>query len=191
MLSVVFTPANITNYSAVTNTVNVGVLPAPLTITANNQSKIYGAKGRPDGQLRWLCEWEHPNQPCDSAHFAHIGSSSSQLRAIPHRQRRCQSELYHLVCQSFADNNRRSWSLPQTTKRSRTPHRPLTARHAGFVNGDVFAICQPLSLTTSGKSNSPVGSYPIVASAARDSNYAITYINGVLTVTGDHPASLQ
>jgi hypothetical protein len=42
-LSVVFTPSNTVYYGNVTNTASLVVLPAPLTITASNASKTYGA----------------------------------------------------------------------------------------------------------------------------------------------------
>jgi hypothetical protein len=43
VLTVTFTPANTNNYNGATATVTMSVLAAPLTITANNASKIYGA----------------------------------------------------------------------------------------------------------------------------------------------------
>ncbi len=61
---------------------------------------------------------------------------------------------------------------------------PLTASYSGFVNGETAAnlTTQP-TLATTASSTSPVGSYPITVSGASDSNYAITYVNGTLTVT--------
>ena len=41
-LSVVFTPADLVDYNPATNTVNLTVLPAPLTVTANNASRNFG-----------------------------------------------------------------------------------------------------------------------------------------------------
>jgi hypothetical protein len=99
------------------------VTPAPLTITANNQSKVYGA------------------------------------------------------------------ALPS-----------LTASYSGFVNGDTAAsLTTPPTLMTTAMASSPVGSYPITASGAVDSNYSIAYVAGTLTVnqagtvTGigaNHPTSV-
>ena len=45
------------------------VTTAPLLITADNQTKAYGAAlPDSDGQLHWLCQWRHFGQPDDSAH---------------------------------------------------------------------------------------------------------------------------
>jgi hypothetical protein len=64
------------------------------------------------------------------------------------------------------------------------PNPPLTASYAGFVGGDSEAdLDSPVVLTTTAVLTSPVGTYPIFASGAVDVNYAITHVNGVLTVT--------
>ncbi len=64
----------------------------------------------------------------------------------------------------------------------------LTASYAGFVNGDTAAslTTQP-TLWTSATSASPVGGYEITASGAADPNYNISYVDGTMTV---NPASL-
>ncbi|HEU5087952.1 MAG TPA: MBG domain-containing protein, partial [Roseiflexaceae bacterium] len=59
----------------------------------------------------------------------------------------------------------------------------LTASYAGFVNGDTpAALDTPVQLVTSATPGSPPGAYPIVASGAIDANYAISFVNGTLTV---------
>ncbi|HEX4265007.1 MAG TPA: MBG domain-containing protein [Verrucomicrobiae bacterium] len=64
----------------------------------------------------------------------------------------------------------------------------FTASYSGFVNSDDASKLQvPVALNTSASSASPIGNYTIVASGATDTNYAITLVNGTLTVT---PASL-
>lgn len=60
----------------------------------------------------------------------------------------------------------------------------LTASYSGFQNGEtVAALATPATLTTTATSASPVGTYPIIASGATSSNYAITYVQGTLTIT--------
>src|SRR5207244_219209 len=64
----------------------------------------------------------------------------------------------------------------------------LTASYSGFVNGDTASsLTTPVSLSTTATANSPVGKYDILASAAADPNYTITFVKGSLEVT---PASL-
>jgi hypothetical protein len=59
----------------------------------------------------------------------------------------------------------------------------LTATYVGFTNGDTVAsLSTPVELTTTALSNSPPGTYPITVSGGASSNYAVTRINGTLTV---------
>ncbi|MCB1097607.1 MAG: carboxypeptidase regulatory-like domain-containing protein [Verrucomicrobiae bacterium] len=58
---------------------------------------------------------------------------------------------------------------------------PLTASYAGWVNGDT-ALSSPPSLSTSATSASAPGTYPIVVTGGSDPNYAITRVNGILTI---------
>ena len=66
----------------------------------------------------------------------------------------------------------------------------LAVSYSGFVNGDTSAslTSQPVLYTTA-TAHSPVSSspYPITASGAADSDYAISYVAGILTVL---PAAL-
>jgi hypothetical protein len=65
----------------------------------------------------------------------------------------------------------------------------LTASYSGFVNGDTpDSLDTPLSLSAS--DSNMAGTYDIVASGASAANYAITYVNGTLTVTPGAATSL-
>lgn len=64
----------------------------------------------------------------------------------------------------------------------------LSASYSGLVNGDTAAVVSGLSLSTGATATSGVGSYAIVASGASAPNYAISFVNGTLTVT---PAPLR
>jgi len=60
----------------------------------------------------------------------------------------------------------------------------LTVTYSGFVNGDSSGSLTTLpSITTTGTSSSPPGTYPITASGAADANYAISYVAGTLNIT--------
>ena len=60
----------------------------------------------------------------------------------------------------------------------------LTATYTGFVNGDSTAsLTTPVNLSTTATTNSPAGTYPIVAAGAATANYSITFVNGTLTIT--------
>ena len=58
----------------------------------------------------------------------------------------------------------------------------FTYTYSGLVNGDLATFTWP-TIITAALPNSPVGTYPIIPSAATDPNYTISYVNGTLTVT--------
>jgi len=60
----------------------------------------------------------------------------------------------------------------------------LTVHYDGFVNGDNSGSLPTLpSITTTGSSSSPPGTYPITASGAVAANYSISYVDGTLNIT--------
>ena len=66
------------------------------------------------------------------------------------------------------------------------PMPPLTFEYSGLVNGDTPAsLTTPPTLTTTATDASHVAGspYPITAGGAVDSDYAISYVSGSLTVT--------
>jgi hypothetical protein len=78
-----------------------------------------------------------------------------------------------------ADNNSRAYGATNPT---------LTVSYSGFVNGEVLATSDvggAPSLTTAADTNSPVGSYNIMAELGTltSTNYSFTFSNGTLTVT--------
>ena len=64
----------------------------------------------------------------------------------------------------------------------------ITPAYGGFVNGDSAAsLSTPPTCSTTATSSSPPGTYPATCTGAVDSNYAITYVAGAVTV--DPPSS--
>jgi hypothetical protein len=67
----------------------------------------------------------------------------------------------------------------------------FTATYSGFVNGEMLAnLDTPLTLTTPATSSSLPGVYLITVSNATDANYAVTFVNGTLTIIGAPPLYL-
>jgi hypothetical protein len=59
----------------------------------------------------------------------------------------------------------------------------LTAAYSGFVNGETSAVLStPVSLSTTATVTTGVGTAPITASGAVGTNYAITHVDGTLTI---------
>jgi hypothetical protein len=66
-----------------------------------------------------------------------------------------------------------------------TPNPPFTASYSGFVGGETPAVLNGvLAFSTPATQTSPVGIYPITPNGQSSGNYAITYVDGNLTVSG-------
>jgi sugar lactone lactonase YvrE len=60
----------------------------------------------------------------------------------------------------------------------------FSATYSGFVNGEnKSALAGSLQITSVANASSPAGTYPIVPSGHTSNNYAISYVNGTLTIT--------
>src|SRR5262249_4248591 len=61
---------------------------------------------------------------------------------------------------------------------------PFTVSYAGFVNGDTAAaLTAAPTVSSTATASSAAGAYPITVAGATAPNYSISYVNGTLTVT--------
>jgi parallel beta-helix repeat protein len=181
-------------FSASTGNCTQTVTKAPLTITANNQNKVYGAA-----------------LPALTANYSGFvnGDTAANLTTAPTltttatAASRVTGNPYAITASgAVAANYTISYiagaltvtpaPLSMTANNQRKVYGAalpaLTASYNGFVNGDTAAnLTTAPTLTTTATANSPVGSYPITVSGAVDADYTITSVAGALTVT---PASL-
>jgi hypothetical protein len=166
------------------------ISPAPLTITANNASKIYGAA-----------------LPALTASYAGFvnGDSAASLTARPALTTTASVSSpvlpggYAIIASGESDPDYTISYQPGTLlltpapltitannvgKVQSAPVPPLTASYSGFVNGDSPAsLSTPPTLTTPATPVSPPGTYTILVGGASSPNYAINYANGILLVT--------
>lgn len=184
VLSVTFTPADLTRYSQATATVAINVRKAtpslnwatPGAITygtplngaqLNARSDVPGtftytpAPGvvLPAGSGQRLTA---SFAPADLTNYD-SGSVSVSINVLPAA----------LVITAVNESKTYGAALPT-----------LTVAYAGLVNGDTPAnlTTQPI-VTTTATASSPVGNYLIIARGAASLNYAISYRQGILTVT--------
>jgi len=186
-LAVTFTPADTTSFLSASTNVTINVLTASLTITANNTNKVYGAA--------------LPGFTASYSGFVN-GDSAASLTTPVSLQSTASSAspvgLYAITASGATSTN---YSITQVGGvLTNTPAALVitanntnmvygatvpffTASYSGFVNGDSAAsLTTPVSLTSSALATSPAGPYAITASGAADTNYAISYVNGTLTI---------
>ena len=175
-------------YASNSHTQTQTVTPAMLTITADNQTKVYGAA--------------LPTLTASYTGFVN-GDTSTSLTTQPTLSTTAtahsQTGTYAITASGAVDPDYTityvAGSLSVTaapltitadnqTKDYGAVLPTLTASYSGFVNGDNSAnlTTQP-TLTTMANAASHVGNYAITASGAVDPDYTISYVAGTLTVT--------
>ena len=176
------------NYNNATNTVSDQISQASLIVTANSQTKVYGA-GLP---------------PLTASYSGFVnGDTASSLTTLPAITTTTTAASpvanYSITANGAVDSNYSISYVPGTLSINAAPltvtannqTKPygaalpaLAASYSGFVNGDTSTslTTQP-TITTTATASSPVGNYPITATGAADPDYSIGYTAGTLAVT--------
>ena len=179
-----------TNSQAVTQT----VIPAMLTITADNQTKVYGAAV--------------PTLTASYTGFVN-GDTSASLTTQPTLSTtatvnsKVPGNPFAITASGAVDSDYTisyaagiltvtpaplTITADNQTKVYGAALPTLTVSYSGFVNGDdANNLSTQPTLTTTATARSHVGSYDITASGAVDPDYTISYAGGTLTVS---PATL-
>lgn len=74
--------------------------------------------------------------------------------------------------------------VDNATRQAGAANPVFTARFQGLVNGDTSTVLTGLRFQTLADAASPAGNYAINADGISNGNYQITYVDGLLTVTG-------
>ncbi len=180
------------NYAIAYEAGTLTVTPAPLTVTAANVSKVYGA-----------------DLPTFTATYGGFvsGDTAASLTTAPSFSTTATAASpvvsggYAITASGAVDGNYTisyasgtltvtpaplTISAANVSKVYGAALPALTATYSGFVNGDsASSLTTAPSLATAATEASPVvsGGYAITASGADDGNYTISYASGTLTVT--------
>ncbi len=171
---------------AAANATALSVTPAPLTITANDKARTYGAANPIfTATFTGLLNGDQPTvvsgltltttATATSAvgnYTITAANGTATNYAITHQNGMLAVDPAPLTIS--ADPKTRTYGAANPT---------LTATFTGLMNGETSAVVSGLSLTTSATAASGVGSYAIAASGGTASNYAITHQNSTITVT--------
>jgi hypothetical protein len=192
ILSVTFTPTDLINFAPATKTVTIDVLRAPLTIMAQNKSKVYGAAlpaltaaytGFVNGDTAAGLD-----TPVSLSTTATASSAVGSYAITASGAADANYLITHVNGTLTVTRAGLTIRADDKSKVAGAANPPLTATYTGFVNGDTAAqLDSPVLLATMATSSSPAGTYPITASGATDANYTINHVNGTLTVTPAFP----
>ncbi len=186
-LSVTFTPDDQVNYLVVNDSVPLHVSPAPLTITAENKTKIYGAANPVlTATYSGLVNDETPGDLDDPVILSTSATSESPVGGYPITASGAADTNYtitHANGTLTVDPAPLIITAENKSKVEGQPNPPLTASYNSFVNGETpSSLDNPVILATTASLDSAPGPYPITASGAADANYQISFVAGTLTV---------
>jgi hypothetical protein len=177
----------LTNYSVTLNSGLLTVTPAPLTCRVANQGRPYGqanpifsiiSTGFVNGDDSSIVSGPAPTTSADShspigSYPITLSTQSAPNYAITHVDGTLTVDPAPLVV-TAADARRALGQVNPT----------FAATFTGLVNGeDTNVLSGTLLLNTTADQDSPTGTYPIVPSGLTSTNYAIEFVNGLLTVT--------
>ena len=184
------------NYAITYTAGTLTITPAPLTITASNATKVYGA-APPDFSASYsgFVNGDSTSSLTTAPSFSTTATAASPVS----------SGGYAITASAAVDDNygitytagtltitpaSLTVTAGNATKVYGAALPAFSANYTGFVNGDSAAsLSAAPTFSTTATAASPVssGGYPITAAGAVDGNYTITYAAGTLTIT---PASL-
>ncbi len=189
------------NYSVITDAGTLTVTPATLIVAADDQVRAYGQTNPPlSASYTGLMNGESPavleGQPLSST----AAETNSPVGLYPIEiSRGTLSNSNYLF--SFTNGlltvtqAMLSVRADDQTRLYGDTNPPLTVSYSGFVNGqDTNILSGSVQLSTVADTNSTAGSYPITISpgtlTVADTNYALEFINGVLSITPAESALL-
>ncbi len=202
VLSVTFTPSDPATYLSATTNVLINVLKAPLTITANSTSKVYGA-ALPEFTASYatFVNSDTAANLTTPVSFNTTATSGSDVGTYAIDVSGATSPDYTIAFVSGTLTNTPAAltiTAVSTNKIYGDAVPDLSAAYAGFVNSDTPAnLDTAVAITTTALLASPAGLYPITVADAADLNYTIAFVNGLLTnvpaallVTADHKTNI-
>ena len=161
---------------------------APLTITAADKTKLYGAALPPlTVSYAGFVNGETSANLTTQPNISTTATANSNVGAYPIVASGAASANYNISYVSGTLNVTKAPLTITADNKSKVSGDPLpafTASYAGFVNNDTAgSLDTPATFSTIATANSPAGDYPINVSGATDANYNITFVSGNLHVT--------
>jgi hypothetical protein len=177
--------------SATPTPVSQSVAPAPLTVTAGDQSRLYGSTNPSFtiGYSGFVLD-EGSTVLGGTLSFTTAATPASHVGTYLITPGGLTAANYALT---FVGGTLTVTPAPlritvfNPSKVYGAPLPALIASYSGFLNGDTEAsLATPPILATAAQAASPVGSYPITVGGAASPDYTITYVGAMLTVTPVH-----
>lgn len=182
-----FNPTDANNYYQVVTEVSLTVNKAPLTITADDITRVYGSFATLTMTYEGFVNNEGPAQLPYQPELTYLhseidaGTYDIMFVDVPNPANYTISTVDGILTVTKASL---TISVADATKVYGNANPTFQLNYTGFVNFDNSDdLDSPPVVSTTAVVNSPVGVYPITVSGAADINYNITYAEGDLTIT--------
>ncbi|MBX2963586.1 MAG: gliding motility-associated C-terminal domain-containing protein [Cyclobacteriaceae bacterium] len=186
-------PINLTggsalNYSIILQSGVLTVNRAQLTVTANNQSRVYGAANPP---LTFAYAGFVNGENASVVNPAPVASTSatvlSSVGNYPINLSGGSANNYELnyISGTLSITKRVLTATAVNTGRTYgAPNPSFSITYTGFVNSEDATVIDVLPVaSTTATVTSPTGTYPITISGGTDNNYSFNFVSGTLTIT--------
>ena len=167
----------------------LAITAAPLTVTADDASKVYGQANPPfTVSYSGFVNGDTASALGGALSFSTLATAASPVGAYAVMPSGLSSSNYTIsfVAGSLTVTHRHELTVTanDAIKAYGQANPAFTATYNGFVNGDTpDTLTGALSFSTVATAASPVGAYAITPSGLSSSNYAISFVSGTLTVT--------
>ncbi len=187
-LHVDFTPTDTANYNPTAKDVTLNVVRATLTIKTVDATKIYG-QPNPVFTVTYsgFLNNDGPNTLGGTLAFTTAATQNSNAGVYPVTPGGLTSANYAI---NFVAGNLTIDKAPLTVTANNAvkilgaPNPTFSVSYSGFVLGQNSSVLGgTLTFTTPATQTSTVGNYPVTPSGLTSNNYAITYVNGTLSIT--------
>ena len=176
------------NYTISYVSANLAVTPAPLTISPNPASTVYGQPNPTfSASYTGLVNNDTASALSGTLVFSTTATATSPVGTYPVSVSGLSSSNYTITYSNSTltvSTALLTVTVNNTSKVYGQPNPIFTASYTGLVNGDTLsALSGTLTFSTQDAASSPAGSYTVQGSGLTDSNYTIAYVNGTLTVS--------
>jgi hypothetical protein len=169
-------------------TATLTVNPAPLTVRANNATKLQGQPNPlPTVTYTGFVNGDTDSSLSGTLSFTTDATTTSPAGVYTVTPGGLTSTNYVIafVSGTLTVNNLRSLTITANNaiKLQGQPNPLFTVTYAGFVNGDTeLSLGGTLSFTTDATETSPAGVYTVTPGGLTSANYVIAFVSGTLTV---------
>ncbi len=180
----------IPNYDLVYQTGTLTITKAPLTITADDQSKVYGAPTPAlTANFNGFVNGDTAEQMKSLVSLSTTASATTPAGSYPIKVSAGLSPNYTFSVVNGTLTVSKAPLILTADDKSKVYGAALptfSASYAGLVNGDTPARLGKVSFNTEAKPSSGVGTYAITPTLPSNANYSLTFKQGTLTVTKAH-----